>query len=366
MNDFKKEYADLKSELDTAVRNVFESGWYILGSHIETFEKEFAKYIGVKYAIGVGNGMQAIQIALLAAGVRPGDEVITTALSAIETSFAISAIGAVPVFVDVDEYYHLDAARVEEKITPKTKALLPVHLYGQPIDVTAFLSIAKKHNLAFIEDACQGHGATYNGKSVGSFGSAGAFSFYPTKNLGGYGDGGAITTNDETIYKQCLLYRNAGRVERYKHIVMGLNSRLDEMQAALLSVKLRHLDEFVAKRRERAGWYVEGLKNIAAIQLSKERADSVHSYHLFVIRTKHRDQLQAHLKERGIESHIHFPTPIPHQPCYPEYRSVQVPTTEQAVTEILSLPIHPFLTHTEVTKVIHQIELFFKTKKYER
>ena len=359
MNDFKKEYAAIKAEIDTAVSAVLESGWYILGQQTEQFEKEFAKYCGAAYCVGTGNGMQALQIALLAAGIGKGDEVITTSLSAIETSLAISAVGATPIFADCDEYYHLDPDDVETKITEKTKALLPVHLFGQSVDIARFIQICQKHNLKLIEDACQAHGTLYGGKHVGTFGTAGCFSFYPTKNLGGYGDGGAIITNDEHVYRQCLLYRNAGRTAKYTHIVKGLNSRLDEMQSALLLVKLRHLDDYVQLRRERASWYRENLQDIDDIRLPKERSLAHHSYHLFVIQTSRRDALQVYLKDNGVEALIHFPTPIPHQLAYTEYNNVKVPRTEEITRTVLSLPINPFITHEEVEKATEKIKDFF-------
>lgn len=359
MNDFKKEYTFFKSDVDSAIKRTLDSGWYILGKEVETFEKSFATYTGAKYCIGVANGMQAIQISLMAAGVGPGDEVITTPLSAIETTFAITATGATPVFADIDAYYHLDPTKIEEKITKNTKAILPVHLYGQAIDLECFTEISEKYGIPMIEDACQAHGTYYDEKHVGTFGATGAFSFYPTKNLGAYGDGGAIITNDEAIYEQCLLLRNAGRIERYAHIRFGLNSRLDELQAAILSAKLMRLDENVTKRKERAGWYREELNGVSEITMPKIRQRSEHSFHLFVIEAKKRDELQAHLKAQGIESHIHFPTPIPYQPCFPQYGSTVVPCATHATKRILSLPIHPFLTRDEVRQVCNSIRHFY-------
>lgn len=359
MNDFKKEYTFFKSDVDSAIKRTLDSGWYILGKEVEKFETSFAAYTGAKYCIGVANGMQAIQISLMAAGVGTGDEVITTPLSAIETTFAITAIGAIPVFADIDEYYHLDPNKVKEKITKKTKAILPVHLYGQAIDLTNFTYISNKYGIPLIEDACQAHGTYYEGKHVGTFGAAGAFSFYPTKNLGAYGDGGAIITNDKAIYEQCVLLRNAGRVERYKHISFGLNSRLDEIQAAILSAKLPKLNEQITKRQHVASLYRKHLAGIKQIRLPKIRKGTDHSFHLFVISTDYRNSLQAYLRDQGVETHIHFPTPIPQQPCLRQYSNISVPKATSATEQILSLVIHPYLSDREVDKIIRSIKQFY-------
>lgn len=361
MNDFRKEYQYLKHGIMHASASVFSSGSYILDTRVTRFEKEYATYCQTTYCIGVGNGMEAIQIALLAAGIQAGDEIITTGLSAIETALAVSACGARPIFIDCDEYFHINANLLEQAITKKTKAIVPVHLYGQPADVKKITSIAKKHSLKVVYDACQAHGSSAYEKPIGSHGDATVFSFYPTKNLSAYGDGGAITTNNKTIYERCLLYRNAGRTKRYRHVVKGLNSRLDELQAAFLSKKLKHLDTFVRLRRERAAWYRKDLADIKQITLPHERTGTMHSYYLFVIQAPRRNRLQAFLKRKGIESAIHFPTPMPHQPCYQEYRNVRLPKTEQVVKNILSLPIHPFLTRGEVKKISETIRSFYMT-----
>jgi dTDP-3-amino-3,4,6-trideoxy-alpha-D-glucose transaminase len=358
-HDFKKEYADGKDGIDKAIGEVLASGHYILGPKVEEFERAFAQYLGVSDAVGVANGMEALQIALMAAGIGPGDEVITTSLSAVATALAIKAVGALPVFVDTDEYYHLDAAAVAQKITPKTKAILPVHLYGQPADIEALQALASEHSLILIEDCAQAHGAEYRGKKVGSFGMMGCFSFYPTKNLGTYGDGGAIVTNDPALPETMRMLRNYGQKDRYEHTMLGLNSRLDALHAAVLLAKLPRLDAANERRRAVAQLYKKELAGIAGIRLPNERAQVAHVYHLFVIEAERRDALQAHLKERGIDSLIHYPTPIHKQPAFKEYADVSLPTLERQVQGILSLPCHPFLSETEVKEVCEAIRSFY-------
>lgn len=362
MNDFKQELEYLEPAISQTFERVLKSGWYILGTEAKAFESAFAKYCGVKYCVGVGNGMDALQIALLTLGIGHGDEVITTSLSAVATSLAITAAGATPVFVDIDEYYHIDPIEVEKAITYKTKAILPVHLYGQAINIDEIKNIANKHGLKLIEDSCQAHGTKYKGQHVGTFGEVGCFSFYPTKNLGGYGDGGALITNDESIYKQANLLRNYGQETRYTHLVKGLNSRLDEIQAACLSEKLLHLDDFIARRNERAEWYIEALSDVKEVTLPLHRKNAVHSYHLFVIKAKNRDGLMSYLKANGVESIVHYPTPIHKQPCYEEYSQISLPKTERAADSILSLPIHPFITKEEIQTVANIIRDFYAEK----
>lgn len=359
MNDFKKEYKALEAQIQRAVAACLKSGWYILGKETAAFEEAFARYVGVPYVIGVANGLEALQISLMAVGIGKGDEVLTVSNSAVATSLAISNVGATPVFVDVDEYYHMDVTQIEKKITARTKAIIPVHLFGQTVAITPLLKLAKKHNLHVIEDACQAHGATYKGKMAGSFGTFGCFSFYPTKNLGGYGDGGAITTHSKKLYEACKMLRNYGQRNRYYHDVKGINSRLDELQAAILSVKLRHLSLFIKQRNTIAAMYHEYLKDVKEIVLPKTRPEAGHGYHLFVIEVPDRKELQAYLMKRGVQTIVHYPVPIHKQKCYTEFNAVSLPRTEALAETILSLPIHPFMTERDVKKVCKHIKAFY-------
>lgn len=361
MNDFKREYLFLRKKIDKAVLDSLASGWYILGNQVKQFEANFAKYIGVKYCVGVANGMEALQIALLSLGLGEGDEILTVSNTAVATSLAITNIGAKPVFVDIDKYYHMNVNEIEKKITKKTKAILPVHLFGQVADMDEILKIAKKHNLKVVEDACQAHGGTYHNKKAGSFGDLGCFSFYPTKNLGGYGDSGAITTNSKDLYEKCLMFRNYGQKNRYVHLVKGLNSRMDELQAAILNIKLNHLERFVKKRNQIAQLYFFYLNDIKQVRLPQIRNGSQHSFHLFVIQAENRDGLRNYLMKNGVESQIHYPIPIHKQRCYQEYNSIRLFQTEKAAKEILSLPIHPFIKKSEVKLISSVLHKYYLT-----
>lgn len=365
MNDFQKEYNHHKKEVKKAINTTLEKGWYILGDKNIEFEKKFAAYIGTKYAIGVANGLEALQIALMAIGVRPGDQVITVANTAVATALAITNIGATPVFVDIDAYHHIDPLEIERAITSKTKAILPVHLFGQVANMKAIREIAKKYSLQIVEDACQAHGAQHYNKKAGALGDIGCFSFYPTKNLGTYGDGGAITTNSYSLYEKCLRLRNYGQTSKYVHTERGLNSRLDEIHAAILSVKLDKLNSLITKRRKIANLYSRLLQDILHISLPKVRKGSKHAYHLFVIEAQDRDGLQQYLRSKNIESHIHYPTAIHKQKAFEEFKMLKLPKTEEKVKQILSLPIHPFLTTHEVQNVCDAIKEFYmvSTKK---
>ncbi|MDE2041028.1 MAG: DegT/DnrJ/EryC1/StrS family aminotransferase [Patescibacteria group bacterium] len=360
-NNFSKLYGTEKIAIDRAIKKVLSSGRYILGDEVADFEKDFAAYIGVSQCVGVANGLEALQIALMAAGIGPGDEVITTAHSAAATALSIRAVGAKPVFIDIDDYYHLDAAKIESAITSKTRAIIPVHLYGQACDMNTIMDVAKKHNLVVIEDCAQAHGALWNGRKVGSFGTAGCFSFYPTKNLGAVGDAGAIVTHDSAFAEKCRMMRNYGQRNRYEHDVYGINSRLDEIQAAVLRVLLKKLDRNNKRRLTIAMQYLKGLKDIGDIQLPRLRMQADHVFHLFVIETGRRDDLMAHLKEAGIDSLIHYPIPIHKQRSLAEFNSLSLPVLELKVTRILSLPVHPYLTTTEVKKVIAAIKKFYES-----
>ncbi len=361
MNDFAKEYKASRAVLLKKLDAMLATGTYILGSQGKAFETRFARYVGVRHAVGVGNGLEAIHIALRSVGIGKGDEVITVSNSDVATALAITTTGATPVFVDVDDYFHMDATLMERAITKRTKAILPVHLFGQVADMDAIMRVAKKNNLFVIEDAAQAHGATYHGKKVGSFGDAGCFSFYPTKNLGAVGDAGAITTNNPFMYKQSLLLRNRGAEKRCVHIIRGINSRLDEIQAVVLLHKLRRLDLVNRKRRRLASLYFSLLKDVTDITLPRLRDDAGHVFHLFVIRTKRRDALQRYLSRHGVSTLVHYPIPIHKQQSFAEYRKLSLPNTERYAKQILSLPIHPFMTTHQVEFVAHTVRRFYRS-----
>lgn len=360
MNDFRLQYNSIKEEIDKAISDVLESGWYILGENVRAFEKEFAAYCGAKFGVGVGNGLEALQLAMLAYDIGNGDEVITVANTAVATALAISLTGAVPVFADIDpETYEMDISQIDKKITKKTKAILPVHLFGHPVDMDPLVEIATSNSLLVIEDACQAHGTEYKGRKAGTLGHAGCFSFYPTKNLGAYGDGGMVLTNDEGIVEKLSLLRNYGQKTRYVHLLKGINSRLDEMQAAILRVKLKHLDEWNEKRRGHAKLYNQLLQKSKAV-CPVEKDYAKHIYYLYVIRSRKRDRLQTFLEKRGIATLIHYPIPIHLQRAYEDsgIKRGSLPTTEKIAEEILSIPIYPELKRDQVEEVADSIKEF--------
>ena len=346
--DLKSQYKTIKPEIDKAIKKVVDSQRFILGPQLEAFEKEFAEYLGVKYVVGVGSGTDALILAMLCLGLKNGDEVITPANSFIATTTAIVQVGAKPVFVDCDsETYQIDINQVEKKINKKTKAILPVHLYGAPVEIKRLQVIANKHKLFLIEDAAQAHGATFKGKKLGTFGDMGAFSFYPGKNLGAYGDGGAIVTNRADFYDKLLKLRNHGESKKYSHDIYGINSRLDEIQAAVLRVKLKHLDKWNKQRSIIAGKYKNSLKNYKTQKII-QNGKSV--YHLFIIESSKRDKLQKFLLDNGIRTQIHYPIPIHLQKAYKYlgYKLGDFPITEKLAKRILSIPIYPELTKMQL------------------
>jgi len=368
--DLTRQYKAIGEEILSATKRVFEKGRFILGEEVSAFEEEFARYCGVRYGVGVNSGTDALYLALRAAGIGEGDEVLTVANSFIASALAISFAGAKPIFFDIEpETYNLDPNTLEhllkkQRTTGKRqriKAIVPVHLYGHPAQMDAIMEISHRYNLAVIEDACQAHGAEFNNKKVGSFGAMGCFSFYPTKNLGGSGDGGMVITDDKKLYEKLRLLRCYGEKKKYEHILQGENSRLDEIQAAILRVKLRYLDRWNEQRREKALIYkrkVEGSGVICPI----EKEGARHVYHLFVIRSKKRNGLQASLKERGIDTLIHYPIPIHLQKAYKDlgYKRGDLPMTEQYSREVLSLPFFPEMTEREMDDVGDQVKNFFK------
>lgn len=359
--DLKRQYDSIKDKVNTRINEVLQNTHFILGENVEAFEKEFANYCGVKYGVGVASGSDALTLCLKALGVNKGDEVITVPNTFIATVDAISRNGAKPVFVDVDpETCNINVTKIEEKITEKTKAIIPVHLYGQPADMDAIIKIAKKYDLKIIEDACQAHGAEYKGKKVGSLGDIGCFSFYPAKNLGAYGDGGMVVTNNEEIAERIGMLRNYGQSKKYYHDFMGYNSRLDEVQAAVLRVKLRYLDEWNNRRREHAKLYNELLENDSGIETPIEKEFVKHVYHLYVVRCENGDELQQYLSSKGVSTGIHYPIPVHLQRAYQHigYKQGDFLITEKYAKEILSLPMFPELLNDEIKYVINCIKKF--------
>ena len=349
--DLKAQYKQIKDEVDPAVLAVMQRGDFILGGAVTEFEREFADYCGVKYCVSVDSGYSALELIIRAYDIGPGDEVITAANTFIATTLAISNAGATPVLVDCDPItYNLDPSKIEAAITPRTKAIMPVHLYGQPADMDAINAIARKHNLSVFEDAAQAAGARYKGRRAGNLGDAAGFSFYPGKNLGAYGDGGAVTTNDETIAEKVRLLRNIGQKVKYHHEVKGFNHRLDTMQAAVLRVKLPYLDDWNASRRRAAATYARLLADLP-IELPTYAGD--HIFHLYVIRVAGRDGLMDYLKEKGIASGLHYPIPIHLLPAYAElgHERGDFPVTEAYADTIVSLPIFPELDDEKVAYV---------------
>jgi dTDP-4-amino-4,6-dideoxygalactose transaminase len=344
--DLQAQYAAIATEIQAAIRNVLERSDFILGEEVSRFEEEFAKYIGARHAIGVGSGLAALELALRAYGIGPGDEVITAANTFIATVLSIMAVGAKPVLVDAHPVTHnLDPAALGVAITPRTRAILPVHLYGQPADLEPILAIAERHHLLVIEDAAQAHGVNYAGRRVGAWGHAAAFSFYPAKNLGAYGDGGMVVTSDAAIAEQVRQLRDYGQRVKYEHVVAGTNSRLDTIQAAVLRVKLRHLDQWNAARREHAAAYGKLLADLP-VELPATAPKAEHVYHLYVVQLENRDLAQQTLCARGISTGIHYPIPIHLQRACANlgYGRGDFPVTERAASRILSLPMYPEMT----------------------
>jgi len=359
--DLKRQYLSIKPELESKLLAAARSTNYILGSEVEEFEKEFAYYCGVKYAIGVASGTDALVLALKALGIGCGDEVITVPNTFIATVDAIHRNGAKPVFIDVDPItLNLNVDQIEKKISKKTKAIIVVHLYGQPAELTKVLAVAQSYNLKVIEDACQAHGAVYEGKRVGSYGDVGCFSFYPAKNLGAMGDGGIVVTNSSELAEKLKLLRNYGQKEKNIHKIAGFNSRLDELQAAILKVKLKHLDAWNEKRRKLAEQYTKQLSHLP-VNLLSPIPQGKHVYHLYVIKVKQRNKLKTFLEAKGVSTGIHYPIPIHLQQAYSflGYDRGSFPHAEQAANEILSLPMFPELSQKELNYVVAQIEEFF-------
>jgi len=345
--DLRAQYATIRDEIQSALERVLESQCFILGAEGDALEREIAEYCGCDHAIGVSSGTDALLAALMAIEIKPGDEVITTPYSFFATTSAIVRAGATPVFVDIDRgTYNIDPAGIAAKISPRTRAIIPVHLFGQMADMPAIMNVARRHRLIVIEDAAQAIGAEFQGARAGSLGDLACFSFYPTKNLGGFGDGGMITTNDAGLAERLRLLRNHGFKTKYHNEILGWNFRLDEIQAAVLRVKLKHLDHWTEARRRNADLYRENLVTTASVELPYEVRASRHIYHQFVIRTQCRDQVMTRLRELGIGCEIYYPIPLHLQRCFQNlgYRSGDFPNSEDAANQSLAVPIYPELT----------------------
>ena len=347
----RSEYEAYKAEIDEAVRRVLHSGWYILGQEVKAFEEEFAAYCEVPYAVGVASGTDALLLCLKALNIGAGDEVITVSHTAVATVTAVSLSGASPVFVDIKpDTYTLEIEQIEAAITSRTKAIIPVHIYGHPVDLKPLIALARQHNLFVVEDCAQAHGARYQGQRVGGWGDLAAFSFYPTKNLGALGDGGAVVTRDPTLAKQVHWLRQYGWEERYISKFVGYNSRLDELQAAILRVKLRYLEDNNSKRRRLASLYNEQLSE-TNFQLPVAKSNCEHVYHLYVVQVPNRETVQTNLKAQGIETAVHYPAPVHQQPAYQSQAQKALPVTEAVAPRLLSLPLYPFLTDQQIKQV---------------
>lgn len=351
--DLKIQYQDLKEPIDAAMRGVIETTDFILGKPVAPFEEAFARFCEVKHAIGVNSGTSALHLAFVTCGVAPGDEVITTPHTFIATTEMLGWMGARPVFVDIDPVtYQIDPGRIEAAITPRTKAIVPVHLYGYPVDMDAVMNIARRHRLKVIEDCAQAHGARIDGQRVGTMGDVACFSFYPGKNLGAYGDAGAIITNDDALAERIRLLRNHGRQEKYSHDIEGFNYRIETLQAAILGAKLPHLEEWNRRRRQHAYRYRELLAG-ADLVLPVEAYGCEPVYHLFVVRVDRRDSVMAAMKAKGVGVGVHYPIPLHLQPAYAHlgYREGDLPAAESAAREVLSLPMYPELTDAQLQAV---------------
>lgn len=356
--DLKKINNRYREEIDSRIKNILDKGWYLQGEENENFTKNFANFCGTKFALGVANGLDALNLIIKAYGFGNGDEIIVPANTYIATILAISENGCIPILVEPDiKTYNINPDSIEEKITSKTKAIMVVHLYGQAVQMEKIWKIAKKYNLKIIEDSAQAHGAIYQENRTGNLGDASGFSFYPGKNLGCMGDGGAVTTNDEELFNKIKAIANYGSDRKYHHIYKGVNSRLDEIQAAVLDVKLNHLDSDNNKRREISKYYRENIKN-SKIILPETYDEKSHVWHIFAVRTQNRDEFQKYLTEKGIQTIIHYPTPPHKQGAYKEWNNLSFPITEEIHNTILSLPISPVMTDSEIEKVVEVVNEF--------
>lgn len=361
--DFRKLHEPIKEETYTAIQNVINNNAFILGKAVTDFESDFAKAHGVKHCIGVSSGTDANHLALWASDIKEGDEIIIPANTFIATAWGATLCGATPVFVDCEsDSYNIDPKKIEEKITPKTKAIVAVHLYGQPADMDELKKVAEKHDLILLEDAAQSHIAEYKGKRIGGLSKAASFSFYPGKNLGAFGEGGAVTTNDDELAQKIKMLRDHGSMKKYYHEYYGHNYRMEGIQGAVLGVKLKYLENWTKKRRDAAKKYTELLKDVKEIKLPEEMPYANHVYHLFVVQTKDRDKLQKFLNENEISTGLHYPIPLHLQKCFEHlgYKRGDFPQTEKLADECLSLPMFPDLTDEQINYVCDKIKEFFK------
>jgi len=364
--DLQAQYRAIKTEVDTAIQRVLDTTAFILGREVEAFEAVFAEYVGAQFCVGVSSGTAAIQLAVMACGVGANDEVIVPANSFFATAEGVSTAGATSVFVDADVVsYNIDPKKIEAAITERTRAIMPVHLYGQAAALDPIFEIAGRHNLSVIEDAAQAHGSLYKNRRVGALGRAGCFSFYPGKNLGAYGEGGAVVTNDAEVACRVRLLRDHGSAQKYRHEIIGYNFRLEGIQGAVLGVKLKYLDQWNELRRAHAARYGELLADLDAdglLMLPREMPDAHHIYHLFVVQSADRDALQQHLSEAGIQTGIHYPVPIHLQPAYAflGHQPGDFPTAERQAARVLSLPMFPELTDEQINRVASSIHSFFR------
>jgi len=362
--DLKKQYLSLKPEIDKVISRIIYKSSFVLGKEVEFFEKKFANYCGVKFCLGVNSGTSALHLALLACGIKKGNEVITSPNTFFATAEAISYTGAKPVFVDINpETYTIDINKIEKAITSKTKCILPVHLYGNTAEMEKINKIAKKHNLIIIEDACQAHGVSYKKKKIGTWGKVGCFSFYPGKTLGAYGEGGAVITNDKNIYQRIKILRDHGQLKKDDHRLIGYNYRMEGLQGAVLQVKLKKLNQWILKRREKARLYNSLLKRTRIIVPSEESLKSS-NFQYYVIRTKNRDKLRNYLLRNGVSVLIHYPVPIHLQKAYKflGYKKGDFPVTEKYAKEILSLPMYPELSEKQIYFIVDLIKKFNNNK----
>ena len=356
--DLHKINERFRDEIDARIKSVLDSGWYLQGKENERFSKSFGDYCGAKFALGVANGLDALDLIIRAYGWGVGDEIIVPANTFIATILAISENGCTPVLVEPDiATYNIDPDKIEAAITPRTKAIFVVHLYGQAVQMEKIWAVARKYNLKIVEDAAQAHGAMYKGRRTGNLGDAAGFSFYPGKNLGALGDAGGITTNDEDLYERCKAVANYGSDRKYHHIYKGVNSRLDEIQAAILDVKLAHLDEDNARRREIAARYRAEIKN-PLVLLPQTYDEAAHVWHIFAVRTPNRDALINHLESAGIQTNIHYPTPPHLQGAYVEWSDRSYPITEKVHSEVVSLPMSPVMTENDVDAVVSAVNTY--------
>ncbi len=351
---------EIRHEIDEKTKNILDSNWFILGNEVEEFEREYAKYVGAKHCIAVGNGLDALHLILAGYGIGTGDEVIVPANTFIATALAVSYCGAKPVLVDADEITcNIDISKIEEKITEKTKAIMAVHLYGRVVDIDAVYQIARKYNLKVIEDAAQAHNAKLRGKKTGSLGDAAGFSFYPGKNLGAFGDAGAVTTNDDELARKIRALRNYGSEEKYKHIYKGVNSRLDELQAGVLRVKINYLDKWTEERKKIATYFLNNIKN-PKVKLPVQPDKEQHVWHVFSVFVQDREEFMAYMDSKDIKTLIHYPIPVHMQECYKELGYVEgdFPVAERLAKEEVSLPLWVGMTDSELREIVDAINSF--------